>query len=208
MNLVSVVVIGYPPHFKFLPTALSSIASQSITPYEIVIVLSEVSSDIFPEILQASSLSNVRFYCQKYRKNAAENRNIALSLVKGDFVMFCDADDFIHPDKIEICLRQFSSHPDLAAVVNSYEVINDRQWVAPEKLVSNLRLLVSIGMDQNTEFDIAHGNPFIKVSAVNSRFSEELDVGEDMDFLQKIILSGFKVGFLNVPLIGYFKQIT
>lgn len=102
MVSISVIVSCYKPHLQKLLRLLDSINVQTCLPFEVIVSSSSTkSSDLptFPEYKFAFKI--VTF---EERRNAAMNRNTAANLATGDYLTFIDADDMMHPQRIEALL--------------------------------------------------------------------------------------------------------
>jgi glycosyltransferase involved in cell wall biosynthesis len=96
---IGVAVPCYIGHVNQLLHLLDSLENQTVLPDKVVV---------------SSSSTEELHICKKYsfplaiitcinKKNAAENRNIAASkLLDMDYITFFDADDIMHPQRIEI----------------------------------------------------------------------------------------------------------
>lgn len=97
---VSVVVPIYPPHFKFIPSLLQQLEKQTIQPNEIIFALSECDDKKAEEL--RNTYKNCIFLNTTEKQFAGANRNRGKQIAKGDIIMFLDADDVYHPQKIEV----------------------------------------------------------------------------------------------------------
>ncbi|MCX7874309.1 MAG: glycosyltransferase, partial [Caldimicrobium sp.] len=82
---------------NFLKEALNSVFKQSFTgPYE-VIVVDDGSQDGTWEFLEnlAKTKDNLKILRHPENRGVASARNSALSLVKGEYILFLDSDDLL-----------------------------------------------------------------------------------------------------------------
>ena len=104
----------YAPHFKYLEPLLNSLERQTHLPDEVVISISQI------EQLTPSDVE--RLECHPYpfrlcllkhvgRRTAGANRSIAAQACSGDVISCMDADDCIHPQRLEALHRVFCSMP-------------------------------------------------------------------------------------------------
>jgi len=95
---------------RYVREALESILAQTHRPLEII-VADDGSTDGTAAIVVGFG-EQVR-YVKQGNKGPATARNLGLSLAKGDFVAFLDADDLWHPEKLERQLARFQDRPEL-----------------------------------------------------------------------------------------------
>ena len=111
--LVSVIV----PAFNAVETisfAVGSLLRQTWQNRE-VIVVDDCSTDGTADIVDEIASRDERVACIRLRRNEGVNRarNHGLEATTGDFITVHDADDWDHPQKIELHLQQMLSNPHL-----------------------------------------------------------------------------------------------
>lgn len=90
---------------EYLDRCISSIINQTYKDIEIVIV-DDGSTDNSAEILNGFQQKDRRIkVVYQENKGHSEARNVALANSKSEYVYFIDADDYIHPQTIEILLN-------------------------------------------------------------------------------------------------------
>jgi hypothetical protein len=101
MTTIGVAIPCYGPHITKLTPLLQSIEAQTRRPDQVVIMCSGArAADVaqvdrdwsFPLDIQATT----------DRRNAAQNRNAAARILTTDLVSYIDADDRMHPQRLEI----------------------------------------------------------------------------------------------------------
>lgn len=100
-NTVSVIIPVYNKE-QYLSNALDSIIKQSYNDWEIVLV-DDCSTDDSAKIIMeySSEYPNIIYHKQEKNGGAAVARNTALTLAKGRYVAFLDADDEWKYNKVE-----------------------------------------------------------------------------------------------------------
>jgi GalNAc5-diNAcBac-PP-undecaprenol beta-1,3-glucosyltransferase len=92
----------------FILEALYSIQKQTYLNWECLII-DDGGSDNTLEVISSILETDSRFKFFKrpdiYKKGLPGCRNYALDLAKGDFIVFFDDDDIVHPDNLKICLE-------------------------------------------------------------------------------------------------------
>jgi len=98
---VSVIIPVYNVE-KYLRRCLESVAAQTFADFE-AICINDGSPDGCGEILAAFAARDARFrVVTKSNAGVSAARNDGLKIARGEYVMFLDADDFIHPQLLEI----------------------------------------------------------------------------------------------------------
>lgn len=98
---IGVAIPCYIGHVNNLFELLDSIESQTILPNKVVVSSSSTQNI---ELNKTYSFP-LEVICSIEKKNAAQNRNIAASkLMDMDYITFIDADDIMHPQRIEALL--------------------------------------------------------------------------------------------------------
>lgn len=135
VRLITVIV---PVHNgeKFLRDALASIYAQDYRPIE-VIVIDDGSTDGSGAI--ARSFPEVRYVYQEQQGSAAA-RNSGLTICKGEFIAFLDADDLWLPSQLSIQANYLAMHPEAGGVrgmmKNFLEAgIRCPPWIDPSTLL-------------------------------------------------------------------------
>lgn len=119
---IGVAIPCYKYHIPQLKRCLDSIAAQSVLPDDVVVSCSSTNPEDLPHYSYPFSL---RVVPTRERKNAAENRNSAASYLTTDIVSFFDADDEMHPQRIEAIRDAFHKVPGCDIVLHSY-------WMGPQ----------------------------------------------------------------------------
>lgn len=194
----------------YVSKAIKSVFSQTCTDYELVI-MDDGSSDGSFEVAE-ETIKGVE-KCRIYRQSnagASMARNNAVSLSKGDYVCFLDADDWWEPSFLESVSTLISEFPDAAIYGTGYTIINEAK---------HKTRVAAVGVESGFErgyinycqvyangmyMPLCTGSVCVKRSVFDEMggFKEQLKLGEDFDLWIRIALK-YKVAFLNVPLFNY-----
>ena len=94
------------------------------------------SSDGSAQIV--ASYPEVRFFRQENR-GASAARNVGITVAKGEFVAFVDADDVVPPNKLSLQIGYLLEHPDVVCVLGRQHwmtvpdgLANDVVWGDPD----------------------------------------------------------------------------
>ena len=146
-KMVSIIIPVYNQE-KFLVETLNSVLNQTFSNWECILV-NDGSTDNSVAVLQPFLTHDNRFHFINSENRGVSNaRNLALQQVKGDYVLFLDGDDLIHPEKIQQVLSNFQKNPDLSIVFNTTSYFQDtienvlyQMKITPELLDFNSLLL-------------------------------------------------------------------
>lgn len=104
---------------------LESISTQTALPKEVILIFSSASEELCKQLKTSAWLRlppdvTVVLNCSQLKLNQADARNFGLGLARGELIMFSDADDPMHHQRVEIATKIFSQHPNLKALAHSY----------------------------------------------------------------------------------------
>jgi len=104
---IGVCIPCHSPYVQYLERLLYSIEKQTVQPYIVCISLSGIET-----IPSYSTTLNLKLIHTSENKNAGQNRNIAaLEIYKNvDVISFIDADDYMHPRRLESLHAVFSQN--------------------------------------------------------------------------------------------------
>ncbi len=112
--LVSVIIPCYN-QAHFLGEAIDSVLAQTYSEYEIIVV-NDGSPDNILQVMEAYSDNPRILLHNQENKGLEETRNIGVSLAKGDYFQFLDADDWLHPEKFARQLEILESNTTIGLV--------------------------------------------------------------------------------------------
>ena len=100
-NLISVVVTCYN-HEKYIEQCLRSVFNQTYTNIELIVLddgSTDSSTQIIQEVLKDSPFET-RFETHE-NLGVVKNRNLGLELIRGDYLLFVDSDNYLDADYVE-----------------------------------------------------------------------------------------------------------
>jgi glycosyltransferase involved in cell wall biosynthesis len=117
---ITVCIPCYKYHIPQLKRCLDSIEQQTMLPKEVIVSCSS-STDTDIQFSTEYSFS-VQIITTIERKNAAENRNIAANIAQKDskFISFFDADDVMHPQRLEAISTAIQQFPNTNIILHNY----------------------------------------------------------------------------------------
>ncbi len=117
---------------KTIKRCINSIISQTIQPYEIIVV-DDGSTDNTLEIVN-EFMYNIKVIKQNHR-GAQAARNLGILNARGDYIAFLDSDDEWLPQMLETSINEISLHKNDCVIYSDclvYQNRNHRLWRLPE----------------------------------------------------------------------------
>lgn len=196
-GLVSVMM----PVYNGMPDIQASIKSlllQTYSNWECIIV-NDGSTDGTGQYID--SLSDTRFVIHHFEKNKGRPyaRQKALDLAQGEYIAMLDADDLIHPDKLQIqvdLLEKYSEVYLVASGICSFGTNVD--FIKIRCKGDNKIYPYSI----SEKFPVAHACSILRRDwAIQFKYNPELLLGQDVDYLRRY-LDGKK--YINLDRVLYY----
>lgn len=194
--IISVMMPTYN-NAKYIVQAIESIYAQNYDSIEIIVV-DDGSTDNTKEIIK--QYKDIKYFYIEH-KGIPFARNVALKNSKGEYIAFCDSDDYWLPNKINKQMQYFEEHPDCEIVFTKYE-----NFFENENLKTNERAAYEKKVEdvfkQYLPSSIVKKSLFDKYGC----FDENFNVSEDTEFLYRIFKKGIKVNNI-IPEVLYIRRI-
>jgi glycosyltransferase involved in cell wall biosynthesis len=194
--MISVIMPVYNTE-KFLKRSIDSILSQTEKDFEFIIV-NDGSTDASEEIILSYDDPRI-VYVKQENQGVAAARNKGLSIAKGEFIAWQDADDISLPIRLEIMKNSFTSdaigfvHCDMLLVDENGTATGYWQYRNTDK-TRLLRFFLKKGMPCHI------GGMMMQRSALGkARFDTALETGGDADLFSRIGLEWVSV-HIAIPL--------
>jgi len=173
--LISVIIPVFNGE-KYLAEAIESVLAQDGFHFDIIIS-DDGSTDHTSEIASRFG-SSIRYF---YRANngPAAARNLGISVARGDYFAFLDADDLWTLQKIELQLNEFERNPDLDVVFGHIENFYSPDLTSAEKGLISIPVAVMPGYHVDTM--LIKKDSFMHVGL----FRNELRIGETIDWFAR-----------------------
>lgn len=173
---VSVIIPCYNQG-QYLSRAISSLQVQTLQDWEAIIV-DDGSTDNSWQIANelAKTDARIKIY-HKENGGSGSARNMGLDNASGEFIQFLDADDMLHPEKLEVQVRQMrESNAELSYTDFCTFVSTDKIGKPKSVNLSYKKVLLCWGLGYSVPL---HAFLFRAKLALNHRFLDELRVRED-----------------------------
>lgn len=195
METVSIII----PVFNgevYLSDCLNSLLAQTFQDFRVYLI-DDGSTDGTAEICQNYSARDGRVhYIRQENRGVSAARNRGMELAKGEFVTFCDGDDFWKPTHLETLLRAAAeSGADMVSC--NYDHVDCRgDFLRRTEFPAGIQDLVTPAGQANYIQDVLNWRTgwavwarlFRRESVENLRFCEEISFGEDLLFVLEAAL--------------------
>lgn len=208
---VSVIVPVYNVE-QYLRKCLNSLIHQTLQEIEIICV-DDGCTDSSPAILDEyrSADSRITVVHQENRGQSAA-RNNGLGLAKGIYVYFCDSDDYLCSDALEICYKTALKY-DLDVLRFGYkefvdgraEELTEKECFSVSNVISGINMLSYLRCSGS----MTPGMPFLfirrlEIEKHQYRFIEGI-IREDHAFFTEILMTAERTFHLDIPL--YYRRV-
>jgi glycosyltransferase involved in cell wall biosynthesis len=184
MNDCVTIIIPVYNYGHFLPAAIDSVMMQTYRPIELIVV-DDGSTDDTAEI--ARSYPDVKYIYQP-NQGVAVAKNTGISVARGKFIAFLDADDTWHPDKLKIQVSHLIETPGLGYSICKIRNFTD-PGVSPDPQISRI-------LQESEQIGLAtiltYKNIFEEVGVFDPRYK----VGEDFDWFTRAKDAGIMMAIL------------
>ncbi|OWK69445.1 glycosyltransferase [Pedobacter sp. AJM] len=168
----------------YIEESISSILNQTFKDFEFIII-DDGSTDDTALVVKKFSDSRIIFIQNDGNKGLPFTRNRLLELARGEYIAILDSDDIAYPERLQLQLSFFSSHPEVALCGGHGKIINEDGIEHEKKIIVPTNDLISMHM--------LFGNPFINSSTMfKTQIFRELNgyrnfaLAEDFDLFIRI----------------------
>ena len=214
--MISVVVPIYNAEM-WLAECIDSICGQSYYCLEILLI-DDGSTDASRQICRSKAEQDKRIrVIEKENSGVSETRNLGLSLAKGEYLTFVDADDYLHPRALEFALESMKDGKAQLCIWNAACVRKaavEPEPDIPEGRISCRDAVTAIVYDRCADVKLgryfrASWGKLYRMDVIrneNIRFSPQQRIGEDALFLLDYISHIEYIVGINHA--GYYYRIT
>lgn len=200
---------------RFIAAAIRSIVQQTLASWELIIV-DDASTDDSVAIAEraAGGDPRIKIVTQRANRGASAARNRALDLVTARWIAIVDSDDLMPPQRLESLLRrahitgatiiadnllEFSSNARPRSFLPD-RLCKEVSWISLESFIRSNSLY-------SRTPPLGYLKPLIRADVIREfglRYDETLRIGEDFDFLIRLMARGYRM--LLDPTSVYFYR--
>lgn len=188
----------------FIEETVNSVLQQTLLPKEIILINDGSRDKSWDVLLKLSSEQKIVKIVNQSNSGPAVTRNRGVELAKNDWICFVDADDLLHPQRLEVA-AVFSQNFD--AVICDQEYFEDSKIINPKKInISNVKNLSTL---ETYISIIKNGAGLPSTLMKKSVFQEaggvdpELVNNEDFEFHLRMIVKRFALTKIEQSLYFY-----
>ncbi len=208
--LVSIIVPVYNTE-KYLPRCLNSLIAQTYKNIEIICI-NDGSTDNSQKILAAFASADKRI-CVITQHNAGQGaaRNKGLGLAGGEYVVFVDSDDVLHPQALELTIYLLQQENANVANFKFFPVEEGKINFLPltlgglDYIVSDVPLALGWG-EEEYKISLTAGGFVYHREVIKDVFFPEGVRFEDVSFVSAVLLKRPRMVVLSEQLYGYFSR--
>lgn len=215
---VTFCITCYDKDIHLLDRCLPFVRQQTVKPDEILVIASGIKQ------FQWGLAEDIGYSGCPNRLLPGGARNKGGKLAKGDIVVFCDVDDYIHPEKCRIVKSIFEENEEVHALVHDYCLSNEKYpdipvFIRYEKVLEAdpdpdpippgwfdiPRTNITIPIKEPESLRIHHGHISCKKEVFNDiQYREDMPLGEDGTFCREILKSKkYNLFYTPTKLITY-----
>lgn len=207
-------------HYTFLSNLLSNIMNGTILPDEICIAIGGICDKLEVKRIkdELGWAKNLKLLFSDKKMNAAESRDFITREITGDIVIYQDADDLMHPQRIEIVKRffqdfnivhlchSFSFYSEtVAGEINYNEIKYESGDFIYDKYFTKDKNVKAFGEDSSIE-RITAGATCVKKSVLEDiKWVTNQKCPEDKSFCMSVLKTFNKTLLIDAPIYIYRK---
>jgi len=218
MQKISIIIPIYNIE-RYLHRCLDSVLNQTFEEWQAILV-DDGSTDKSGEIAEEYAAKDNRFVVvHKENGGLSDARNVGISKATGEYIMFVDGDDFIHPQTMEIIYALAKKYnPDIVSFKHVCGVAPDTEFVATSYDIQNVQSkIVNDLMLYATNRDRGIDSWYVSQCMVcmhlfksdfikNLKFNTDIKVMEDFVFWSQVLFKKPRACIIKIPLYYYVRN--
>lgn len=204
MNHKISVIIPCYNGWKYMRRCIDSLENQTVAPYEVVVVDDCSKDDSFERLKEYAKTSPLNFIVLKNEVNAGPgiSRKNAVDASNGEYIAFCDCDDWFELDFIESINKAITEEAPDVVIFDNYNTYDDRKIAAgtvKEYQNDKRSILANIRM--------SFWRIVAKRDIVADVVFPPLYYGEDGAVVPQIIAKAKRFSLIDKPFYNYYYRV-
>lgn len=205
--LVSIIVPVYNLE-GYVDNCLNSLVNQTYKNIEILCI-DDGSTDKSAEVIKSFAEKDSRvIYVYKENGGVSSARNLGLDMFKGDYVMFVDGDDYLHPQAIDLfvdCISVTNCDIVCADAIKTDVVVSEFSKILKNSFeLINIKVLYSNVAER--AFAVVWAKIYRREVLNGFRFPLSIKYGEDTNFMLKVLAENPKLAKINSKVYYYYSR--
>ncbi|MBT8325048.1 MAG: glycosyltransferase family 2 protein [Winogradskyella sp.] len=193
----------------YISETVSSVLSQSLENYELIIIDDGSTDDSVEKVKQFND-DRIKIY-QQNNKGVAAARNKGVDLAKAEYIAFLDADDYWDSTHLETLKTSITKFPDAGLFCNNYKINYNGTFATASKInVNTIKPILIEDYFKASKYDSLAWTSAVaipKLVFLNiGGFNSDLKTGEDLDLWIRLALN-YKVVFNPKSTMIYNKHV-
>jgi GalNAc5-diNAcBac-PP-undecaprenol beta-1,3-glucosyltransferase len=209
MNPTVTIIMATYNRAHFIAETLKTIQMQSYNDWECLII-DDGGTDNTQEVIASILEKDNRFQFLKrpdsYKKGLPGSRNFGLDIAKGDFIIFFDDDDIIHPDNLKLCLQVIKNN-NVDFCHYQKEAFCDNLPIIKDEIISQVKHFNRLDIEKIVTQEIGFASCTVmwnKQCFAAIRFNESLLYAEEWECYLRLITNNVSGVIINNIL--YFNR--
>lgn len=198
---ISIVIPCYNS-YKFMSNCLITLEKQSVDIFEVIIVDDYSTDNSYNKLLQYQKNTKLKMKVLKLNKNSGPGiaRNKGIKEAKGEYILFCDSDDWYEQNFIEILLKNIEK--------NSEIILYDYNKIIRNKK-SKANGLERFDNNYTKNDFIANAEQSLCCMCIKKSLFNEIEIpnlynGEDVAIVPILLSKAKKITFIKESLYNYY----
>lgn len=206
MSKISVIIPIYNAS-RYLPRCIDSILAQTFTDWQLLLV-DDGSTDDSLQVMQEYQTKDRRIKCfHKQNEGVSLTRQYGLDRVETPYFIYCDADDYVELDYLELLYKAIKEDDADLAVCDYREEYKDKSVLMATSNSSVEGLVINFLIDKawGVTWNKLYKTEIVKKHTLH--FIPRIQMWEDLAFTIDYCLFSKKVSFVHKVLYHYDKTL-
>ena len=193
---------------RYIRKTIQSVLKQTFRDYEIIVVDDGSRDDSFKIVKSMQEDSIVLI--QQENRGVATARNTGIESARGEYIAFLDADDYWHPNYLEVIADLITRFPQSDIFVSSYRImLKDNRYRLSSQLSGQPALLPSYWETFRNAYDTVWTSAAVlrRSAAIEAgMFTVGQSIGEDLDLWARVARKNPVVAYSPVYCVDYTRN--